>query len=514
MTPRLPPPDSESHRAPRDPRRRRHRAHAAAHGAGDRRAHPARTARPLYLVGVRTGGAFLAQRLVALMAEAGRSEAAPAGAVDISLYRDDVFRGLPKPEIGPTELPEPIDGQTVVLVDDVLYTGRTIRAAMDVLADYGRPRAVQLAALVDRGRRELPIQPDFVGVARADHRARVGARDAGRAGRGRPGRPAGAARVSRLRATATCWASSRLSAAEIAHAARSRRALPGDQRAAHQEGADAARQDGHQPLPRAVDAHAHLVRDRRQAAVGRRGQHLGRRPRRRSRARRCSTPPATSTRWRPTWWCCATRRRARPRCWRGGCVAARVVNAGDGAHEHPTQALLDCSTIRAHKGRSRGSTVAICGDIRHSRVARSNIWALTELGAQVRVAGAAHAAARPASRSMGRRHRHRPRAHRAGARGRRRGHDAAHPEGAHRHGPLPQHARVLALLRPQRPRRLALAKPDAIVMHPGPINRGVEIDPSVADGPRAVILDQVSRGVAVRMAVLYLLAGGDGGPSE
>jgi len=87
------------------------------------------------------------------------------GAVDISLYRDDVFHGLPKPEIGPTELPEPIDGRTIVLVDDVLFTGRTIRAAMDVLADYGRPRAVKLAALIDRGRRELPIQPDFVGLA-------------------------------------------------------------------------------------------------------------------------------------------------------------------------------------------------------------------------------------------------------------------------------------------------------------------------------------------------------------
>jgi pyrimidine operon attenuation protein/uracil phosphoribosyltransferase len=121
-------------------------------------------ARPIYLVGVRTGGAFLAQRLCALLAEAG--EAKPLlGALDISLYRDDVFRGLPKPEIGPTDLPEPIDGRTVVLVDDVLFTGRTIRAAMDVLADYGRPQAVKLAALVDRGRRELPIQPDVVGVS-------------------------------------------------------------------------------------------------------------------------------------------------------------------------------------------------------------------------------------------------------------------------------------------------------------------------------------------------------------
>ncbi len=116
-----------------------------------------------YFVGVRTGGAFLAERMVHLLAEGGEKRPS-LGAVDITLYRDDVFKGLPKPEIGPTELPEKIDGRTVVLIDDVLYTGRTIRAAMDVLADYGRPSAVQLAALVDRGRRELPIQPDFAGV--------------------------------------------------------------------------------------------------------------------------------------------------------------------------------------------------------------------------------------------------------------------------------------------------------------------------------------------------------------
>jgi pyrimidine operon attenuation protein / uracil phosphoribosyltransferase len=120
--------------------------------------------RPLYLVGVRTGGAYLAHRLCDELVAAG--EGKPTfGAVDISLYRDDVFHGLPKPEIGPTELPVPIEGRVIVLVDDVLFTGRTIRAAMDVLADYGRPRAVKLAALVDRGLRELPIQPDFVGLA-------------------------------------------------------------------------------------------------------------------------------------------------------------------------------------------------------------------------------------------------------------------------------------------------------------------------------------------------------------
>jgi pyrimidine operon attenuation protein / uracil phosphoribosyltransferase len=162
MTPRLPPPDSDliERREILDAagleRTLQRMALELAEGIPQE-------GRPLYLVGVRTGGAHLAQRLCSMLAQAG--EPRPLlGAVDISLYRDDVFRGLPKPEIGPTELPEPIDGRTVVLVDDVLFTGRTIRAAMDVLADYGRPRAVKLAALVDRGRRELPIQPDVVGV--------------------------------------------------------------------------------------------------------------------------------------------------------------------------------------------------------------------------------------------------------------------------------------------------------------------------------------------------------------
>jgi pyrimidine operon attenuation protein/uracil phosphoribosyltransferase len=117
----------------------------------------------LALVGIRTGGHYLAHRLCRLIEEL-EGEAVPVGSVDITLYRDDVFRGLPKPEIGPTELPFALAGKTIVLVDDVLYTGRTVRAALDALIDFGRPRAVQLAVLIDRGHRELPIRADFVGL--------------------------------------------------------------------------------------------------------------------------------------------------------------------------------------------------------------------------------------------------------------------------------------------------------------------------------------------------------------
>jgi pyrimidine operon attenuation protein/uracil phosphoribosyltransferase len=118
----------------------------------------------LVLVGIRTGGAFLAARLQKLIAEAEGAKV-PVGAVDITLYRDDVFLGLPRPVIGPTEIPGSLEGKLVVLVDDVLFTGRTVRAALDALVDFGRPRAVRLAVLVDRGHREFPIQADHVGVA-------------------------------------------------------------------------------------------------------------------------------------------------------------------------------------------------------------------------------------------------------------------------------------------------------------------------------------------------------------
>lgn len=123
----------------------------------------------VYLVGIQTRGVVLAARIAKILATEGDPKGGTLGgprlgAVDITMYRDDFSFGAPKQDVGPTDLPQPIDGQIVVLVDDVLYTGRTVRAAMDVLLDYGRPKAIHLACMVDRGNRELPIAPDFVGA--------------------------------------------------------------------------------------------------------------------------------------------------------------------------------------------------------------------------------------------------------------------------------------------------------------------------------------------------------------
>ncbi|MEZ4293904.1 MAG: bifunctional pyr operon transcriptional regulator/uracil phosphoribosyltransferase PyrR [Polyangiaceae bacterium] len=114
----------------------------------------------LALVGIRRGGVPIAQRLAELLKEI-EGEAPPVGSVDITFYRDDAATALPNPRIGPSHVPFEVGGRRIVLVDDVISTGRTIRAALDALLDYGRPRRIELAVLVDRGGRELPLHPDY-----------------------------------------------------------------------------------------------------------------------------------------------------------------------------------------------------------------------------------------------------------------------------------------------------------------------------------------------------------------
>ncbi|MDA8442364.1 MAG: aspartate carbamoyltransferase catalytic subunit [Peptococcaceae bacterium] len=183
-------------------------------------------------------------------------------------------------------------------------------------------------------------------------------------------------------------------------------------------------------------------------------------------------------------------------------IKASVVNAGDGFHEHPTQGLLDMFTIREKKGTIQGLTVTILGDVLHSRVARSNIWGLTKLGAKVRVAGPSTLMP-PGLAEMGVEVFNRIEDAVAGA-------DVVNvlriQLERQQKGLFPtlrEYARLFGLNQA----RLALAQPDALVLHPGPMNRGVEISPEVADGPQSVITEQVTNGVAVRMAVLYLLLG-------
>jgi aspartate carbamoyltransferase catalytic subunit len=186
-----------------------------------------------------------------------------------------------------------------------------------------------------------------------------------------------------------------------------------------------------------------------------------------------------------------------------------VINAGDGKHEHPTQALLDMLTLRDRFGKLAGLKVAIVGDVLHSRVARSNIWGLTRLGAEVGVCGP-HTLLPRGIESLG---------------------VTVLP----RVEDAIQWADALNILRLQLERmtagfipslreynrvfgisseRLRKAPKDLVILHPGPMNRGVEIDSDVADGEHSVILPQVTNGVAVRMAVLYLLAGGRPGPDQ
>ena len=461
-----------------------------------------RGASDLVLLGIPTRGVPLATRIAERIAAVEEYDV-PVGSLDVTMYRDDL-RLKPARTLLPTEIPPGgIDGKVVVLVDDVLFSGRTIRAALDALNDVGRPSAVRLAVLVDRGHRELPIRADFVG------------------------KNLPTSLVERVKVSV-----------------------------ADMDGVDAVTIEGCRGMKRHLLSAADLTRDDAELVLTTADEmrSLADRPIKKLPALRGRTVVnlffEDSTRTRISFEAAAKRLSADVinfsakgsslskgeslkdtaltleamgadavvvrhgasgaphRLAHSGWVRSSVVNAGDGTHEHPTQALLDAFTMWKHLGESKpggleGRRVAIVGDVLHSRVARSNALLLRTLGAEVTLV------APPTLLPVGV--------------------ETWPVETSYDLDAVLPKADAVMMLRVQRERmgaaffptareysrrygldgrRMATLQDHTIVMHPGPMVRGMEITADVADSARSVIVEQVTNGVAVRMAVLYLLLGG------
>ena len=464
------------------------------------------------LVGIHTRGVPLSQRLRRLIAERGGSEL-DLGQLDITFHRDDVHvregrsPRRPQPIVHDTKLDFELEGRTVILVDDVLYTGRTVRAAIDALLEYGRPARVQLAVLADRGHRELPIRPDYVGknlpTAR-EERVQVQLVE-----------------IDEVDRVVLVEESE-----EGIMTERSLHVVPGELMPPRDPGrrhlisvADLERDDVERLLATAHSFALSQERDNKKLPTLR-GRLV------------VNMFFESSTRTSSSFELAAKRLSAdtlsmkasgssvdkgeslkdtaltlsaydpdvivirHPQIGAPQLVAAvteaHVVNAGDGKHQHPTQALLDLYAMQDSLGRLEGVQVAIVGDVLHSRVARSLIQALRLVGARVVLVGPPPLLPRELA-------------------------EVSYDIDAIKD------ADVVYVLRMQRermepganyvpslreysarwcvtPERL---RPGQKVMHPGPMNRGVEIDPRVADSQSALVVDQVRAGLVVRMAVLY-----------
>ncbi len=431
----------------------------------------------------------------------------PFGVLDITMYRDDVGTRAAVPR--PSAVPVPLDDRIVVLVDDVLFTGRSVRAAMDALADLGRPRAVQLAVLVDRGHRELMIKADFVGknvptAHDANVRVELQATD-------------GADRVVLEGGAANGQNGGEKPAAALAHKdllgiAQLTRAEIGLILDTAENLADVARH----PIKKvpalrgrtmvnlfyesstrtrtsfelaAVRLSADVVNINVQTSSVSKGETL---------LDTAKTLEAMSVDFIVMRHASSGAPHTLARH-----LKASVINAGDGWHEHPTQALLDLYTVRQKLGRIEGVTITLVGDILHSRVARSNLLAFTRMGAKVRFCGPPTLLPEE-FRALGAEVIYDLKEALTGA-------DVVYvlrlQFERHRMGLMPS-VKAYTQRYGITADRVRWAKPGALVMHPGPMNRGVEIAHDVADAPNSVITDQVANGIAIRMAVLYLLEAG------
>ena len=332
----------------------------------------------LALVGIANRGDHLARRLAAEIAQIEGTEV-PVGVLDITFYRDDIGLKAEAPEVHETRIPFDITGTTVVLVDDVLFTGRTIRAAMDALMDFGRPERIQLAVLVDRGHRELPIRADYVGKNAAHpswrRRPRAGVRARRRGRRGRGGvemnehllsmHDVSADDVIRILDTAESFREVGTRVIKKVPALRGRtvvnlfyenstRTRISFELAAKRLSADVINfTTGGSSVSKGESLKDTALTLQAMGADAIVIRHSS------------SGSPHQLTKW----------------------VRGHVLNAGDGTHEHPTQALLDMYTMRERFGRIEGLRVAIVGDVMHSRVARSLSFGLVKMGADVTLVG-------------------------------------------------------------------------------------------------------------------------------
>ena len=328
--------------------------------------------RSVALVGIHRRGAHLARRAHRLVCDLLDAEI-PLGDIDIAFYRDDLASRRVDPAVHSSHLPFRLEDYTVVLVDDVLYTGRTVRAAIDALFDYGRPARVQLAVLADRGHRELPIRPDYVGKNLPTARnERVNVEVAG-ARRLRPSDHRRAPGGAGMRHLLSIEDLDRAGIERILDRARSFTEV------SEREVKKVPALRGRRVLNLFYEASTRTRSSFELAAKTpeRRRHQLQRRRLGVEKGESLKDTVQTMSAYRPDLIVVRTPHVGAAKLVAGWTTAA-VVNAGDGKHEHPTQALLDVYTLRERLGPLDGRRIWIVGDVMHSRVARSDILAFTK----------------------------------------------------------------------------------------------------------------------------------------
>ena len=488
----------------------------------------------LVLVGIHTRGVILSQRLEQNILHF-EGNCAPLAELDINLYRDDL-QARESPRVRPTKFPVDIHGKNVVLVDDVLFTGRTIRAALDALSDLGRPRQVQLAILVEPGPPRVADSGGLRGQERTHQPERrgQGTADGNGPDRGCNHRQAGAG-DKMTTPDAMALGNESQDVALTASASTRRNVLDLDDFTAEEitsvlddTGAmvEVLRRDI-KKVPtlrgRVVVTMFYESSTRTRISFEEAGKVLS------ADVINMSSSGSSVDKGESLLNTGLTIQAmgvdvviirhphsGAPYLLARHLPQVSVINAGDGMHAHPTQALLDLYTMREKLGSLHGSKVVIVGDVLHSRVARSDLWGLTRMGAQVTLCGPTTLIPLDLLSGRDELEEDHPFAQVDVDTDLDRAIEGADVVMALRLQSERQQSGFLPSLREYIRRwqvteeRLARAKPGALVMHPGPMNEGVEISTALAHGENSVIEEQVTNGVAVRMALLYRLCAGRG----